>query len=72
LRKHTKSLDQEFAKAKFKVGRDALFNILRKHNMLTLRKKTSARTKNSYHRFYKYNSIIRDIEVTRPNQSLVE
>ena len=68
MRKHTKSLDQEFAKAKFKVGRDALFNILRKHNMLTLRKKTSARTKNSYHRFYKYNSIIRDIEVTRPNQ----
>ncbi|MDB0612874.1 DDE-type integrase/transposase/recombinase [Tenacibaculum maritimum] len=36
--------------------------------MLTLRKKTSARTTNSYHRFYKYNNIIKDLEVTRANQ----
>ncbi|WP_148868554.1 DDE-type integrase/transposase/recombinase [Tenacibaculum adriaticum] len=35
--------------------------------MLTLRKKTSARTTNSYHRFYKYNNIIKDIEINRPN-----
>lgn len=63
-----KSLDQEFAKANLKVGRDTLFNVLRKHRMLTLRKKYSARTTNSYHRFYKYNNIIKDIEITRPNQ----
>ena len=36
--------------------------------MLTLRKKYSSRTTNSYHRFYKYNNIIKDLEVTRPNQ----
>ncbi|PQV44602.1 transposase InsO family protein [Jejuia pallidilutea] len=35
---------------------------------LTLRKKTSSRTTNSYHRFYKYNNIIKDIDINRPNQ----
>ena len=68
VRKLTKSLDIDFNKANIKVGRDTLFNVLRKHNMLTLRKKTSARTTNSYHRFYKYNNIIKDAKVIRPNQ----
>lgn len=68
MRKLVKSLDGEFAKANLKVGRDTLFNVLRKHQMLTLRKKYSARTTNSYHRFFKYNNIIKDVEVTRPNQ----
>lgn len=68
VRKLVKSLDDEFTKANLKVGRDTLFNVLRQHDMLTLRKKYSARTTNSYHRFYKYNNIIKDIEVTRPNQ----
>ena len=68
VRKLTKSLDIDFNKANIIVGRDTLFNVLRKHNMLTLRKKTSARTTNSYHRFYKYNNIIKDVKVIRPNQ----
>jgi transposase InsO family protein len=68
VRKLKVSLDHEFTKANLKVGRDTLFNVLRKHQMLTLRRKTSARTTNSYHRFYKYNNIIKDIEVTRANQ----
>ena len=63
-----KSLNQEFERANLKVGRETLFNVLRQHEMLTLRKKYSARTTNSYHHFYKYNNIIKDIEVTRPNQ----
>ena len=68
VRKLIKSLDNEFKKAKLKVGRDTLFNVLRKHNMVTHRKKTSARTTNSYHRFYKYNNIIKDMKITRANQ----
>ena len=68
VRKLIRSLDDEFAKANLKVGRDTLFNILRKHKMLTLRKKYSSRTTNSLHRFYKYKNIIKDLEVTRPNQ----
>jgi putative transposase len=68
VRKLKVSLDDEFAKANLKVGRDTLFNVLRQHNMLTLRKKYSARTTNSHHRFYKYGNIIKDIDVTRANQ----
>jgi transposase InsO family protein len=68
VRKLKISLDDEFTKANLRVGRDTLFNVLRQHNMLTLRKKYSAKTTNSYHRFYKYNNIIKDMEVTRPNQ----
>jgi putative transposase len=63
-----KSLDQEFTKANLYVGRDNLFKVLRKPKMLTLRKKFSARTTNSYHCFYKYSNIIKDREITRPNQ----
>ena len=68
VRKLKKSLKDDFDRANLKVGRDTLFNILRKHNMLTLRKKPSYRTTNSLHRFYKYNNIIKNLEVTRPNQ----
>ncbi len=63
-----KSLNEEFTKTNLKVGRDTLFNVLRKHNMLTLRKKYRMRTTNSHHRFYKYGNIIKDIEINRPNQ----
>jgi len=68
VRKLMKSLNVEFEKANLKVGRDSLFRVLRKYQMLTLRKKYSARTTNSYHRFYKYNNSIKDLEVNRPNQ----
>lgn len=68
VRKLIKSLDYQFEKANLKVGRDTLFSILRKHNMLTHRKKYSCRTTNSLHRFYKYKNIIKDVEVNRPNQ----
>ncbi|NQV77270.1 MAG: IS3 family transposase [Lutibacter sp.] len=68
VRKLMKSLNQDFENQQLKVGRDTLFNILREHRMLTLRKKYSARTTNSYHRFYKYNNIIKELEVNRPNQ----
>jgi len=68
VRKLKKSLNDEFIKANLKVGRDTLFNVLRKNNMLTLRKRSSARTTNSLHRFYKYKNIIKDVDVTRSNQ----
>ena len=63
-----RSLDQEFEKQNLKVGRDTLFKVLRKNNMLTLRKKYTCRTTNSYHRFYKYNNMIKDMKITKPNQ----
>ena len=36
--------------------------------MLTLRKKYSAQTTHSYHQFYKYNNITKDLEINRSNQ----
>jgi transposase InsO family protein len=68
VRKLKKSLYEEFTKANLTVGRDTLFNVLRKYRMLTLRKKYRMRTTNSHHRFYKYGNIIKGIEINRPNQ----
>ena len=68
VRKLTRSLEQAFIESNLKIGRDTLFNILRKHNMLTLRKKYSSKTTNSLHRFYKYKNRIKDLKVTRPDQ----
>ncbi len=61
-------MNEEFTKANLKVGRDTLFNVLRRHKMLTLRKKYRMRTTNSHRRFYKYVNIIKDIEINKPNQ----
>jgi transposase InsO family protein len=68
VRKLMISLDFEFKKQGIKIGRDMLFNILRKHNMLIRRKKYSTRTTQSYHRFYKYNNKIKDLVISKPNQ----
>jgi transposase InsO family protein len=61
-------MNEEFTKTNLKAVRDTLFKVLRKHSMLTPRKKYRMRTTNSYHRFYKYSNIIKDLEINRPNQ----
>ena len=68
VRKLKISLQNEFDKENLKVGRDTLFKILRKHNMLITRKKPSFKTTNSLHRFYKYKNSIKDLKIDRPNQ----
>ncbi len=67
-RKLMKSLNNNFQKNNLKIGRDQLFNILRKNQLLIRRKKYSSRTTNSYHRFYKYDNIIKNVNINRPNQ----
>ncbi len=67
-RKLLKSLKTDFDKRHLKIGRDQLFNILRENNLFVKRKKYSCRTTNSYHRFYKYKNIIKDLKIIRPNQ----
>ncbi|MGJ8549600.1 IS3 family transposase [Winogradskyella wichelsiae] len=67
-RKLMKSLHHEFQNLHIKIGRDRLFSILRDNELLVRRKKYSSRTTNSYHRFYKYNNIIKDLKINRPNQ----
>jgi len=68
VRKLHHVLHSVFKNEHLKVGRDKLFDILREQKMLVGRKKASCRTTNSYHRFYKYNNLIRDMVVTKPNQ----
>lgn len=55
----------------FKIGRDKLFALLRKHRMLVVPKKKYPKTTNSYHRFRKYKNLIKDLKITSPNQVFV-
>ena len=67
-RKLHKALRHSFEIENIKVGRDSLFDILRQYNMLIAKKKASCKTTNSYHHFHKYNNLVKDINVTQPNQ----
>lgn len=67
-RKLYEALLPSFENANIKVGRDSLFNILRKNNMLVKRKKAYCKTTNSYHHFHKYNNLIKEMGTTKPNQ----
>ena len=67
-RKLHEALQPAFENESIKVGRDCLFDILRDSNMLVRRKRASCKTTNSYHHFHRYNNLIKDLEVTAPNQ----
>ena len=67
-RKLHKALEGTFQEWGLKVGRDRLFDILRTGDMLVKRKNLTFKTTNSYHHFYKYNNLIKDMNVTAPNQ----
>lgn len=67
-RKLYEALHALFILENLKVGRDKLFDILREQEMLIRRKKASCKTTNSYHRFHKYNNLIKDMEINAPNQ----
>lgn len=53
------------------VGRDKLFDTLRNNQLLVKPAKNYTRTTNSFHRFRKYPNLIKDREVTAPNQVFV-
>jgi len=67
-RKLHKELRTTFHALGIKIGRDSLFDILRANNMLVKRKKASCKTTDSYHRFHKYKNLVKDMDVTAPNQ----
>ena len=67
-RKLYEALSDDFIEQSLKVGRDALFDILREKNMLVKRKRSFVKTTNSYHHFHKYKNLIYDIKPSRPNQ----
>lgn len=55
-------------KVGIKCGRDRLFAILKFEGLLVKKKRNYMRTTNSYHRFYKYPNLIKDIEINRSEQ----
>lgn len=50
------------------VGRDHLFKILKANHMLIKPKKKYHITTNSHHRFRKHKNLIKELEISRPNQ----
>ena len=68
VRKLHEALQPSFKDKQIKIGRDSLFNMLRENNMLVKRKRAYAKTTNSYHHFHKYNNLIKELEITSPNQ----
>ena len=67
-RKLHHALEDDFLAANLKIGRDRLFDILREHNMLVARKRAYTKTTNSYHHFHTYNNLIKELQITKPNQ----
>ena len=67
-RKLIKMIQPSLAEQNLKIGRDSLFNVLRKFDLLVKRKKNTFKTTNSYHRFHKYSNLIKELEITKPNQ----
>jgi len=68
VRKLHEALLPSFEAKQIKLGRDSLFNLLRANNMLVKRKREYAKTTNSYHHFHKYNNLIKELEIKKPNQ----
>ncbi len=67
-RKLFEDLIEFFASNVIKMGRDALFDLLRINQMLVRRRKSRVITTDSKHRYKKYPNLIRDLEVFGPNK----
>jgi transposase InsO family protein len=51
-----------------KLGRDALFKILREEHMLVRKRKNFTKTTHSYHRFMCHPNLVKDISIHQPEQ----
>lgn len=61
----------ELRGAGVRLGRDRMFALLRRHDLLVPRPRRSARTTWSGHGFRVYPNLARDMELSRPHQLLV-
>lgn len=55
----------------YQIGRDQLFNLLRRYRLLIQPRKNYRKTTNSAHRFRKYRNLIKDKNPVRPNEIFV-
>lgn len=51
-----------------KIGRDYLFELMREHGLQIRRRKRNTITTNSRHWMRKYNNLIKDLQINRPEQ----
>jgi transposase InsO family protein len=61
----------ELAEADAELGRDRLFNLLRRHDLLIKRRARSARTTDSRHRFRVYANLLKGRVIGGPHEALV-
>lgn len=64
-------LKEEFNNHGIKIGRDALFDYLRRETMLVTPKKNYTKTTNSKHWLRKYPNLLKDVKPIQPEQYLV-
>jgi len=57
--------------AGIKCGRDKFISIMKEEGLLVRKKKNYIRTTNSNHKYYKYSNLIKDMEITHPEQVYV-
>jgi transposase InsO family protein len=71
VRKLQKQINKKRKQTHISVGRDQLYDILRKHGLLIARKHNYVKTTQSYHRFRVYKNLIKELEITRADQVYV-
>jgi putative transposase len=71
VRKLMEYLKADLTVQKIKLGRDALFTLLRNHGLLVKKTKRFHITTDSKHFFYKSPNLLKDIEISYSEQALV-
>jgi len=61
-------LEQEFVAAGVRLGRDRFFGVLRRQELLIIRRKRVCRTTDSRHGFRVYGNLARDLVLTGPHE----
>ncbi len=64
-------LSEEFKSQGIKMGRDKFFDFMRENNLLIYKKRKYTKTTNSFHRYYKYPNLIKNIRYIKPNKLYV-
>jgi transposase InsO family protein len=67
----TRKLQRMLAPMGHKIGRDRLFDLLRAQSLLITRKRERPYSTMSWHRYHKHPNLIKDMQITAPNQVYV-
>jgi transposase InsO family protein len=70
-RKLHRMLKRDLEAMNIRLGRDAIFGILRRNGLLIKPKRRYVRTTNSFHHFKKYSNLIKDKVMRVPNEVFV-